>query len=175
VKKQIPDFLEILKVLSKHKVDFIIVGGVCAVLHGAPVSTFDLDLVHSRSPANLTRLMASLEELGAYYRARAAQPLKPELPHLSSSGHQLLTTKLGPLDLLGTIGKGHDFEALLRYTVEQEISGLHLRLLDLEALIRIKKETITDKDKAIIPILEMTLKEKAKKASPCGIRSLNSE
>ena len=30
------DFLEILRALSEHKVDFIVVGGVCTVLHGAP-------------------------------------------------------------------------------------------------------------------------------------------
>jgi hypothetical protein len=47
--KPISDFLEILKILSKHNVDFIVVGGVCAVIHGAPVATFDLDMVHSRS------------------------------------------------------------------------------------------------------------------------------
>ena len=42
--KPIPDLLEIQKILSKHKVDFIVVGGVCAVIHGAPVTTFALDL-----------------------------------------------------------------------------------------------------------------------------------
>ena len=36
------DFLEILRTLSEYKVDFIVVGGVCAVLHGAPMTTFDL-------------------------------------------------------------------------------------------------------------------------------------
>ena len=163
MKEQIPDFLEILKVLSKHKVDFIIVGGVCAVLHGAPVSTFDLDLVHSRSPDNLSRLMAALKELEAYYRGREDRRLKPQLSHLSSPGHPLLMTRLGPLDMLGTIGKGHDYEGLRKHTLELEIEGLPLRMLALDALTRIKKETITDKDKATLPILEKTLEEKAEK------------
>ena len=57
----IPDFLEILGILVEHKADFIVVGGVCAVLHGAPVTTFDLDLVHSRSADNLARLMSALK------------------------------------------------------------------------------------------------------------------
>ena len=43
-----PRFLEILKVLTVHSVDVIVVGGVSAVLHGAPVTTFDLDIVHAR-------------------------------------------------------------------------------------------------------------------------------
>lgn len=164
MKEQIPDFLEILKVLSEHKVDFIIVGGICAVLHGAPLSTFDLDVVHSQSQENLIRLMSALEELGTYYRGRGDQRLKPALSHLASPGHQLLMTRLGPLDVLGTIGRRHDYEDLVKDTVEQEVGGLRLRLLNLETLISIKKETITEKDKAIILILQRTLEEKAKKA-----------
>ena len=74
-------------------------------------------------------------------------------------------TDFGPLDLLGTIGKGHSFEGLLKYSVEQEVGGLRLRILDLEALIRIKRETITDKDKATLPILERTMQERAKKVT----------
>jgi len=155
-----PDFLEILKILTEHGVDYIVVGGVCAVLHGAPVATFDLDLVHSRSPDNLARLMSALKELDACYRGD--QRLTPRLPHLSSPGHQLLMTKFGPLDLLGTIGIGHSYEDLLQHTVELEASGLRLCILDLETLIEVKKETVSDKDRAVIPILERTLEEKLK-------------
>lgn len=158
----IPDFLEILKILAEHKVDFIVVGGVCAVLHGAPVATFDLDLVHSRSPDNLDRLISALKKLDAYYRGRGDQRLSPGLSHLSSPGHQLLMTKFGPLDLLGTIGIGHSYDELLKHTVELKVSGLRVHALDLETLIEVKKETISEKDKAIIPILQRTLEEKMK-------------
>ena len=158
--KPIPDFLEILKILSKHKVDSIIVGGVCAVLHGAPVTTFDLDLVHSRSPDNLERLMLALEELDAHYRGRGKQRLKPGVSHLSSPGHQLLMTKFGPLDLLGIIGTGRSYNDLLQHTVELEVSDLQLCVLELKKLIEVKKETIREKDKLILPILQQTLEEK---------------
>lgn len=93
--------------------DFIIVGGVRGVLHGAPVTTFDLDIVHSRTQENLARLLTALQELGAYYRGRQDRRLEPDLAHLSSSGHQLLMTRSGPLDLLGTIGAGHGYEDLV--------------------------------------------------------------
>jgi hypothetical protein len=157
--KPIPDFLEILKILSKHNVDFIVVGGVCAVIHGAPVATFDLDMVHSRSQDNLNRLALALRELDAYYRGHGDQRLRPQLSHLSSPGHQLLMTKFGPLDVLGTIGTGHGYDELLKHTVELEISDFRLCALDLKTLIEIKKETISEKDKAIIPILQRTLEE----------------
>ena len=38
-------------------VDFIVVGGAAAVLHGAPTSTVDLDIVHRRSEENVARLL----------------------------------------------------------------------------------------------------------------------
>jgi hypothetical protein len=144
-------------------VDFIVVDGICGVLHGAPVTTFDLDLVHSRSQDNLNRLISALEELDAYYRGRGDQRLKPGLSHLSSPGHQLLMTTFGPLDLLGAIGIGHSYDDLMKHTVVLEVGGLQVQVLDLETLIEVKKETISDKDKAVIPILERTLQEKLEK------------
>ena len=159
----IPDFLKILQILAKHEIDFIVVGGVCAVLHGAPVSTFDLDLVHSRSSDNLDRLISALRELDAYYRGRGDQRLRPKLSHLSSPGHQLLMTRFGPLDLLGTIGTAYSYDDLLEDTVELLVSGLKLRLLNLERLIEVKEETAQDRDKAVLPILRRTLEEKLKR------------
>jgi hypothetical protein len=158
-----PDFLEILKVLSKHEVDFIVVGGVCAVLHGAPVTTFDLDIVHSRSRNNLTNLMEALKELDAHYRGRKDKRLNPKLSHLASTGHHLLITKSGPLDLLGKIGNSHTYSDLFPFTIDLKVDKLPVRILELEILIKIKKETITEKDKIIIPILQRTLEEKVKR------------
>ena len=60
------DFFAILGALVAHDMEFIVVGGVCAVLHGAPVMTFDLDVVHHRTPGNIARLQAALEALDAH-------------------------------------------------------------------------------------------------------------
>ncbi|MBC8549537.1 MAG: hypothetical protein H8D23_07785 [Candidatus Brocadiales bacterium] len=162
MQKPIPDFLKILKILINNEVDFIVIGGVCAVLHGSPVTTFDLDLVHSRTPANLEGLISVLDELEAYYREREDIKLKPKLSHLSSPGHHLLMTRYGPLDLLGTIGKGYSYGDLLGDSEEIPISGKNIRILSLEKLIEIKEELARDRDKAMLPILKQTLDEKRK-------------
>ena len=91
-----PDFGCLLRILVEHAVDFLVVGGVGAVLQGASLSTFDLDIVHSMEPANITRLLAALEDLDACYRAQPEKRLRPSQTHLSSPGHQLLMTRLGP-------------------------------------------------------------------------------
>jgi len=157
------NYLAILKILHQHKVKFIIVGGVCAVLHGAPMATFDLDVVHSREPDNLTRLSASLEELDAHYRTPGRHEMKPSPSHLASEGHQLLMTRFGPLDLLGTIGKGRDYNQLLQETVEMEFGpALKVRVSTLESLIKTKEETGQEKDRAALPLLRRVLEEKSK-------------
>jgi hypothetical protein len=163
VKKQAPDFAAILEVLIEHEVDFIVVGGVCAVLHGAPLTTFDLDIVHSRRPENIVRLTAALDSLGAYYRQQPERRLKPRRDQLTSAGHHLLMTDAGPLDLLGEIGQGQGFHDLGEQTVELEMDrGLRVNILNLETLIEMKERFGRDKDKAALPLLRRTLEEKKK-------------
>ena len=60
------DFIKILKTLQTHDVEFIIVGGVSAVLHGVPVTTFDLDILHLRTIPNVDKLVNALQKLHAH-------------------------------------------------------------------------------------------------------------
>jgi len=157
-----PDFIAILQALVRHYVDFIIVGGVAAAIQGATISTFDLDLVHSREPENITRLLEALDELEAHYRTPGAENLKPARSHLESSGHQLLMTRVGQLDLLGVIGSGSGYDELLPDTVEENVAGIKIHVLNLAAVIKTKEETGRDKDNATLALLRRTLEEKRK-------------
>ena len=158
------DFLTILRALSDYRVDFIVVGGVGAVLLGAPVTTFDLDVVHSRAEENLVCLGAALDALDAVYRAQPERRLRPGAAHLRSDGHHLLMTVHGPLDLLGTIGRSRDYEDLIEKTCEADMGdGLRVRILSLETLIAVKEETAGEKDLAVLPVLRQTLLERQKR------------
>lgn len=129
------------------------------VLQGAPVTTFDLDVVHRRSPDNVARLLRVLTTLEAVYR-HDARRLRPQASHLSGPGHQLLTTIHGDLDCLGTIGDGVDYEGLLGQTVSMSLSGgLNVRVLSLAALIEAKEQAGRPKDLAALPVLRATLQE----------------
>jgi hypothetical protein len=157
------DFYGALRALREADVDFLVVGGLAAVLNGAPVNTFDLDIVHSREPANVTRLLQVLESLDAAFRMQPERRLRPNASHLSSSGHLNLITRCGPLDVLGTIGRSLDYRDLLPHTIELEIGGgLRVRVLDLETLISLKETLAGEKDLAVLPILRRTLQEKRK-------------
>jgi hypothetical protein len=155
------DFLAILRSLAQHQVEFIVVGGISAVLQGAPIATFDLDVVHSRSSENITRLLQALEGMNATYRTSGERDLKPDSSHLSSLGHQLLITRFGPLDLLGSVGQGHDYNELAKHAVVVEAAaGLQIRVLSLQWVIKTKEETGHEKDAAVLAVLRRTLEEK---------------
>lgn len=157
----VPDFLPVLETLKRHSVDFIVVGGVSAALHGAMSLTFDLDIVHARNEANIARLLQALDSLDACYRLQPEKKLRPQASHLSSPGHQLLMTRFGPLDLLGSLTGSRTYDDLLPYTTEMEVGqNVRVRVLDLDTLIQVKEETGGDKDKAVLPILRALLREK---------------
>ena len=155
------DFESILRTLANHEVDFIVVGGIAAALEGVLANTLDVDVVHSREPGNIYRLLAALDSLDATYRTRPELALKPNASHLGSPGHQLLMTRYGPLDVLGMIGRSRSYEDLLPHSHELELGeGLRVRVLDLETLIAIKEEVGGEKDLAVLPIMRRTLEEK---------------
>lgn len=155
------DFLAVLRALREGGVEFAVVGGLAAVLNGAPVSTFDLDIVPARDEENVARLVRVLDSIDAIYRMQPERRLKPDAGHLTSSGHHNLITSCGPLDVLGTIGRGLGYEDLLPRTIEMETGGgVRVRVLNLATIIALKEELVGEKDLAVLPILRRTLEQK---------------
>lgn len=159
MKRTPPRFKDALDVLARHRVDFVVVGGVAAVLAGAPISTFDLDIVPARSPENVGRLVAALSELDARYRDLTGRILRPEATGLAGPGHHLLLTTCGPVDVLGTIGHDQGYDQLLADVVERQIGDHRVRTLGLATLIRTKEAAGRAKDLAVLAILRRTLEE----------------
>jgi hypothetical protein len=60
-----PDFLDLLRVLEKHKVQYLIIGGYAVGLHGEPRATKDLDILVNPTRKNAKALLAALTEFGA--------------------------------------------------------------------------------------------------------------
>jgi len=149
---------KLLSVLAQHGVESIVVGGTAAVLNGAPISTFDLDLVYARTEENVERLFAALEELDALFRGDPRR-IAPDRSHLRTAGHKLLTTKHGPLDLLGSVEENTSYEDLLPDVVWFEVAGVAVRVVSLERLIAIKEKLTREKDRAVMPVLRATLDE----------------
>jgi predicted nucleotidyltransferase len=147
------DVGELLRRLADAGVEFIVVGGAAAVLHGAPITTEDLDIVHRRSPENVSRLKTLLDELDARVRELAKRRLPPQESALLGDGHVLLSTRLGPLDCLGMLIDGRGFEELVSHSESIKDEGAEFLVVDLPTLIELKTKTGRAKDRLMLPVL----------------------
>ena len=152
------DYRAIIETLAGQGVEFIVVGGVGAVLQGAPLNTWDVDVLYRREPSNIARALAALRLLDARFHLHP--DLVPNPSYLESTGPKLLLTKLGRLDMLGTVGKALNYDDLINQTDELKLGELRVRVLQLETLIQLKEELGRDKDLAVLPTLRHTLEEK---------------
>ena len=147
------DLEGLLRALAERGVHFVIVGGAAAVLHDAPTTTQDLDIVPEQSEENLARLHALLREHNAIVRDLSGRRLTPSLEALRGRGQLQLLTDLGPLDILCRLHDGRGFDELAGRTVVFDAGALALRVLDLETLIEIKSATGRVKDRMVVPLL----------------------
>jgi len=147
------DLDALIVALTEAGVELIVVGGAAAVLHGAPVTTVDLDVVHRRTPENVERLLAVLAALESTCRAPTNPGLRPTAELLLGRGQNLLSTKLGPLDLLCVLHDQRGYEELLPRTEVMTDERATIRVLDLDSLIELKAEMNRAKDRLVLPIL----------------------
>ncbi len=156
-------FVETLQALAHQQVEFIVVGMTAGVLQGVPLTTLDIDIVHRRTPENVARLLIVLSELKATYRGDPRN-LSPSASHLLGPGHQLLTTTNGDLDCLGSVDGDKDYEVLLEFSRELFVGQQAVvRVLELTMLLEVKRRAGRPKDLAVLPFLEATIAEIAKK------------
>lgn len=156
-KPQILDLSALLKGLNEAGVEFIVVGGMAAVVQGAPITTFDLDIVHRQTDENIKKLIKFLKSIDAYLRRPDDKLIRPDERDFYSEGHVLLTTCIGPLDVLAVIEKNLGFDDLLPNSVKIEFQGHKVYVLNLETIVALKRESKDPKDQYRLPILEETL------------------
>lgn len=153
-------FRRILELLEQHGVAYVVVGGVAAVLQGAPVTTFDIDALVKVDGDNADRLLAALAALQARYREHDTG-VRPTREDILAGGHLLLMTNSGPLDVLGFIGQGKRYEDVADAIATIDVDGLRVRVLSLEALIEDKRALGRDKDQAALRLLESVLRRRS--------------
>jgi len=150
----------IIQELHNAGIEFIVVGGMAAVLQKAPILTEDLDIVHKRTPENVTSLLTWLLAHGAYHRFDLAErKLPPTEAALLGHGHLNLQTTAGKLDVLCELSEGEGYDELLSDTILLSEGTLPIRVLSLSRLITVKARVNRPKDRAVLPVLVATLDE----------------
>ncbi|MGI9039453.1 MAG: nucleotidyltransferase, partial [Gemmatimonadota bacterium] len=118
------DFEALLGALVEGGVEFIIVGGVAATVHGSARLTQDIDVVYARTDENMDRLVAALAPFAPYLRgAPAGLPFEWSAATLRRGLNFTLTTTLGDIDLLGEITGGGGYSELSGHSFEVELFG----------------------------------------------------
>ncbi len=154
------DFEELIHRLQLAGVEFLIVGGVAATIHGSARLTQDLDIVYSRSPENITRLVDAIAPLVPYLRgAPEGLPFRFDAETLRRGLNFTLQTRAGALDLLGEITGGGNYAALHGHTITVTLFGVSVAALDLDTLIRVKRAAGRPKDLEVIAELESLREE----------------
>jgi hypothetical protein len=146
----------IFGVLERHRVDYVLIGGLAAVLHGAIHTTNDADITPSREAQNLVRLAAAMVELEARIRTDTVPEVFPfDCSPALLRGVALLNlvTKYGDLDISFEPAGTRGYPDLRSNAVELTIHGNRVVLAALADVIRSKEAANREKDRIALPAL----------------------
>ena len=149
------NFIAAVQALADEGVDFVIIGGWSAILHGSSSITNALDICYSRNPDNLKRVVAALTSFHPRLR-----DLPQDLPFvwdhatLRNAAILTLSTDLGAIDLLAEVNGLGAFEAVKANSILVQAFDREVWTLDLPALIRAKRAAGRAKDLQVLPELE---------------------
>jgi len=131
---------DLLERLRAHQVEFVIIGGLCVVIHGAPMVTKDVDICCRFGPENLMRLEAAVKDLHPVHRMTPNQlPFVLDDRLCRELKNVYLRTDLGILDCLSEVTGVGNFDDVLRASASC-LSG-RFRMLSLNAIIAAKEAT----------------------------------
>jgi hypothetical protein len=150
----------LLSRLREQNVEFVIIGGVCGVLHGASLVTLDLDICCRFSRENLRRIEAAVKDLHPRHRLTANKlPFELTDELCDSLKNIYLNTDLGILDCLSEVAGIGNYEQVLRQSVSHSLSYGEFRMLSLDALIAAKSAVGREKDLDAVRLFQ-AIKEK---------------
>ncbi len=154
---------EIFRVLARHRVEYVLIGGLAATLHGSNLRTGDADICPAREQDNLDRLAAALSDIGARIRT----PDAPEGLPFACHGEFLariqilnLTTRFGDFDISFQPSGTSGYKDLRQGLEEYDLDGLVVPVASLEDVIRSKEAAGRAKDLEQLPTLRFLLQEK---------------
>lgn len=141
------DLNRLIQRLCDADIEFVIVGGFAAVLHGSSFVTRDLDVCAVLTHENVQKLRDAFRELHPVHRLTPQRLSFLDNPDPGVEVRNLyLRTDIGPLDVLSSIKGVGDFKRVLAQSAEVELFGRPCRVISLDDLIRAKEALGREKD-----------------------------
>ena len=156
-----PILFRIAKLLEEHGLEAVLIGNAAAALQGAPVTTVDFDFMFRKTPANMRKLKAVAAALDAVI-------LRPYYP--ASDLYRIVRDEDGlQIDFMATVHGVRSLAGLRSRARTVEFDKMKLLVADLSDVVKSKKAAGRPRDKAVLKILEKTLREEARnKKSEAG-------
>jgi hypothetical protein len=137
----------VIRLLGEQRVRYIVIGGLAAVTHGAPLVTQDIDMCYPREADDLERLAAALREVHAEFRGTdPAVPFRLDAKTLARGDAFTLTTDLGSVDLIATPAGTSGYDDLAKTADSFELFGYRVLVASVDDLIRMKRAAGRPKD-----------------------------
>lgn len=153
----------ILGLLTAHGVDFVVTGGIAAVLHGSARNTQDLDICFARDGANLTVLGRALTELEARLRRVADDvPFVPDAATLRRVQTLTMETVAGHFDILASPDGAPPYERLRRNAERYDLGAFAVLVASIDDLVAMKRAAGREKDIADIGELQAIARLRAR-------------
>lgn len=147
----------IVECLDRHRVSYVVIGGVAAMLQDVPIEeTLDVDVVPERENENLGALADALIEMDARLRV-PGEPEGVKIPLDERTFRDISTltfiTRFGPFDILFEPSGAPPYEDLEGRAVALERFGVKISVASVEDLIAMKRATGREKDAAHLTVL----------------------
>ncbi len=141
----------LLRTLSAHGVDFVVVGGMAGLAHGSAYPTFDLDVAYGREKTNLERLAAALRELQVTLRGAPPDlPFQLDAETLARGANFTFDSPYGSFDILGDAAGMDSYDDLRGNALATSIEGIEVRVASIDHLIAMKRAANRTKDKLMV-------------------------
>lgn len=142
----------VARLLARHHLDVVLIGNAAAALQGSPVTTVDLDFMFRKTPGNLRKLRRLADDL-------EATVLRPYYP--ASELYRVTRDRDGlQLDFMARVDGIRRYESLRARAAEVSFGKASLRVAALEDIIKSKVAANRPQDRAVLPIIRKTLREK---------------
>lgn len=142
---------KLLKLLGDARIEFVIIGGVAANLHGSAQVTYDIDIVTRLNAESIQKLRACLQPFHPVHRMTPQKLSFLEVPEkLQNVKNLYIATDLGVLDIIGELPGIGRFEEIAARADQTSLDGQMVKVLCLEDLIASKTQLGRNKDKATV-------------------------
>jgi hypothetical protein len=150
------DAREQFRALSRHEVDYVIIGGIAIQAYGGQRVTRDLDVVIATSTENVVRLAAALADLDARILGPDGERSRsvPSASLLGSSDQWHLVTDHGLLDVLTLPAHLGSFDDVRARAHEVRLGELTVPIASREDLLRMKRAAGRAQDLDDVRLLE---------------------